>query len=257
MDFEGLANPLSEAALSASVNALRVNSAIIWTVIAVETSGCGFLPDRRPKILFERHIFHNQTHGQFDVVAPDLSNSTPGGYGASGASQYDRLARAIKLNEVAALSSTSWGLGQVLGLNAQIAGFEGPEAMVNAMVQSEDSHLSAMVSFIQHGRLDIPLRNSAWADFAAGYNGPNYRENQYDDKLKANFERLSAGPLPDLRVRAAQILLTYLGFNPGPIDGILGPASRTALNLAGAPATTTIDDSTLSFLQRKLAKPSS
>jgi hypothetical protein len=256
MDFQGLANPLSDAAMSVASNTLDVNSAAIWTVIAVETSGCGFLSDRRPKILFERHIFHDATSGEFDVDAPDLSNSTPGGYGASGAYQYDRLARAIKLNKIAALSSTSWGLGQVLGMNAKIAGFNGAEAMVNAMVQSEDSHLSAMVGFIQHSRLDAALRNSSWSEFAAGYNGPNYRKNQYDDKLRTNFERLSKGPLPDLQVRAAQILLTYLGLDPGPIDGILGSASRAALNSAGAPTTTTIDDSTLNFLRGKLATPS-
>jgi hypothetical protein len=29
---------------------------VLWSVVVVETSGCGFLPDRRPRILFERRI---------------------------------------------------------------------------------------------------------------------------------------------------------------------------------------------------------
>ncbi len=72
--FKGAAEPLSQAGLSEALNILGVTPAAIWSVIAVETSGCGFLPDRRPKILFEHHIFHRQTGGHFDAVAPDLSN---------------------------------------------------------------------------------------------------------------------------------------------------------------------------------------
>jgi len=87
----------------------------------------------------ERHIFHRQTGGHFDAGAPDLSNSTAGGYGHSGAPQYDRLTRAIALDERAALMSTSWGLVQIMGFNAGAAGFSDPASMVTTLVQSEDS----------------------------------------------------------------------------------------------------------------------
>src|SRR5204863_9082982 len=33
---------------------------------SVETSGCGYLPDRRPKILFERHVFSRLTEHRYD-----------------------------------------------------------------------------------------------------------------------------------------------------------------------------------------------
>jgi len=80
----------------------------IWSVLGVETSGCGFLPDRWPKLLFERHIFHRLTGGRFDAEDPDVSQPTPGGYGRSGAHQYNRLAAAaIALNRGAALQSAS------------------------------------------------------------------------------------------------------------------------------------------------------
>ncbi|MCU1238316.1 MAG: Peptidoglycan-binding domain 1 protein [Candidatus Solibacter sp.] len=36
-------------------------AAEIWTVLAVETKGFVYLSDRRPAILFERHILHQQT----------------------------------------------------------------------------------------------------------------------------------------------------------------------------------------------------
>jgi hypothetical protein len=43
--------------------------------------------------------------------------SPPGCYGPRGASQYDRLNRAILKDRTAALQSASWGLGQIMGMN--------------------------------------------------------------------------------------------------------------------------------------------
>ena len=37
------------------------------------------------------------------------------------------------------------------------------------------------------------------------------------------------GPLPDLRVRAIQSYLVYLGYSLGIIDGILGRITRSAI----------------------------
>ena len=250
--FKGAAEPLSQAGLCEALKILGVTPAAIWSVIAVETSGCGFLPDRRPKILFERHIFHRQTGGHFDVDAPDLSNPIAGGYGRSGAPQYDRLNRAIALDERAALLSTSWGLAQVMGFNAAAAGFADPPSMVTAMVQSEDSHLRAMANFIRHSGIDGAMRNGRWDDFAAAYNGPNYQQNQYDEKLDQYYRRYSDGPTPNLTIRAGQMLLMYTGNDPGPIDGVLGQATRNALTKAGAPRNDAVDETILTFLRAKV-----
>src|SRR5215470_1444274 len=110
--FVGDATPLSEQGLANACAVLGIGPAELWTVLRVETSGCGYLPDRRPEILFERHIFHRRTGGRFDATAPDVSDPSPGGYGAAGAHQYDRLAEAVALDRAAALSSASWGIGQ-------------------------------------------------------------------------------------------------------------------------------------------------
>src|SRR5437764_10425590 len=109
--FQGDSQALSRTGLDSVANRVGVQAAEIWTVLAVETSGCGYLPDRRPQILFERHIFHRLTNGQFDDG--DISDPTPGGYGPPGAHQYDRLARAIAKNRNAALQSASWGVAQI------------------------------------------------------------------------------------------------------------------------------------------------
>ncbi|NJM92326.1 MAG: N-acetylmuramidase family protein [Rhodospirillaceae bacterium] len=75
------------------------------------------MPNRRPKILFERHIFHQRTNGKFDATHPDISHPKWGEYGKASA-QYDRLGRAMALDRQAALESASWGLPQVMGFNA-------------------------------------------------------------------------------------------------------------------------------------------
>ncbi len=48
--------------------------------------------------------------------------------------------------------------------------------------------------------------------------------NFYDSKLAAAFQRYQHPPLPDITVRTAQMLLNYVGFNTGGIDGIVAAA---------------------------------
>ena len=81
--FEGKGRPLTDDGLTRARRALGVDLATLWAVMTVETRGCGFLPSRRPVILFERHIFHRITDGRFDARAPDLSNPRAGGIIAS------------------------------------------------------------------------------------------------------------------------------------------------------------------------------
>ena len=228
VEFAGAGAPLTSSGMSRSSSTLGVGLPEMWSVLSVETSGCGFLPDRRPKILFERHVFHRLTGGRFDADDPDVSQPSQGGYGPGGAHQYERLAAAIQLDRAAALQSTSWGLGQIMGENFRIAGFDQIENMVTAMIASEDEQLRAMANFVKGNGMDLPLRNHDWPAFARRYNGPNYAANNYDGLLHYFYEKYASGPTPDLEVRAAQVFLTYKGLSPGAIDGVLGAATRAA-----------------------------
>ena len=227
LPFQGTAWALSTDGLGAVSQKLGVHAPEIWTVLAVETFGCGYLPDLRPRILYERHIFHRLTQGRYDHG--NISDSKPGGYGASGGHQYDRLALAIVKDRTAALQSCSWGIGQIMGENYALAGFAGVEQMVAAMSASEDQQLDAMANFLVGSRLHVPLQAHDWTSFARGYNGSNYAINRYDIRLNGEFQKYSTGGLPDLNVRAAQLYLTYLGFHPGPLDGIAGTRTLSAL----------------------------
>lgn len=227
LPFQGTALALSSDGLAEVASSLGVHAPEIWAVLAVETEGCGYLADRRPQILYERHIFHRLTRGQFDDG--NISDPSPGGYGSTGAHQYERLAAAVAKDRTAALQSASWGLGQIMGENFAAAGFQNVEDLATAMAQSEDLQLAVMGNFLAAGKLRASLQAHDWTTFARGYNGPNFVINRYDVRLNGEFQKFSVGILPDLNVRAAQLYLTYLGFHPGPVDGVAGEHTLSAL----------------------------
>jgi hypothetical protein len=255
MDFSGPSKPLTQAALDEAAGIVGIPDAAMWAVIHVESSGAGYLPDRRPKILFERHKFHRATSGEFDDSHPDISNPRAGGYGAGGAHQYDRLEVALGLDRTAALESASWGLGQVLGSNFEVAGFADVEEMVARMVRSERNQLLGMFNFIDGNNLGRHLRNRNWLAFALGYNGANAEENGYPHKLESAFNTFDGGSTPDIEVRIAQLALTFLGHRPGGVDGLFGNNSRAALRrfqaAEGRPQTTELTAGDLDALIAK------
>jgi N-acetylmuramidase len=253
LPFRCTAEPISPAGVQAAMTTLGVDSSTLWAMLTVETPGSGFLADRRPQILFERHIFHKITSGQFDAGNPDISNAQPGGYGRGGAAQYSRLGEAVALDEDAALQSASWGVGQVMGENFAMVGFASVNEMVAAMCDSEDAQLAAVVSFITSKGLQTALQTQDWATYAKGYNGPNYAQRSYDLHLATYYSYFNnGGLLPDLTIRAAQTCLFFLGFDPKGIDGLIGKNTLTALhefqNEQGIPLTTGIDAGVMAIL---------
>jgi len=245
---------LSNDGLAAVASKLGVFAPEIWTVLAVETSACGYLADRRPCILYERHVFHRLTAGQFDDGR--ISDPCAGGYGAPGAHQYERLNLATRLNRNAALQSTSWGIGQIMGEDFAAAGYRSVEDMVTAMLRSENDQLEAIGNFLIGRELQVALQARDWTTFARRYNGPDYATNCYDVRLNAESQKYLSGLLPDLNIRAVQLYLRYLGFHPGPVDGMAGKCTLSALTefqiQARLVRNTTIDEHTVAQLKAAL-----
>lgn len=229
--FAGAGAPISSEGFAAASTKLGGDRAALWALLAVETKGFGFLPDRRPKILFERHIFHRRTGGRFSQAQPDISSSRSGGYSggySGGGAEYCRLERAMVLDATAALESASWGLGQIMGFNALPLGYSSAAAMVDAFRHSEDAQLDACVRFIRaNPDLTIAFRQRDWARVAFFYNGLAYAANRYDAKLAAAYAAFKI-KAPDIATRTAQALLIYLGYNPNGVDGFFGEATRAA-----------------------------
>lgn len=251
-EFIGSGTPLSAAGLADVCAQLNVGLPELWAVVSVETRGWGFLHDRRPVILFERHVFCRESSGRFDAQAPDLSAASPGGYGRSGDHQYERLERALRLDRQAALKSASWGIGQVMGFHASRVGFADVESMVAAMVASEDEQLRAMFKYCVQAGIDKALREHDWAAFARGYNGRGYAKRAYHKKLAKYFAFYKTHGTPALEVRAAQAYLSFHGYRPGPVDGLWGARTRRALQRfqlgQGIAPSAALDERTLASL---------
>lgn len=235
LEFAGPATPVTDVDIETAAAKIGCAVAAVRAVIEVESRG-GFLPDKRPKILFERHYFHRLTGGKFSAQNPDISHPDWGGYGQGGANQYVRLHKAIGLDRAAALQSASWGNFQVMGSHFKSLGFASVEDFVAAMVSGAPAHLDIFVKFVKKNGLDDELIRRDWDGFARGYNGTKYKENKYDTKLAAAYDFYNAGgphvdsPNPVLRmgdkgeaVKKLQLLLKIAA------DGDFGPATKAAV----------------------------
>lgn len=234
LEFSGPATPMTDAAVENAAQKIGCAVAAVRAVLDVESQG-GFLPDTRPKILFERAYFCRLTGGKYNQSNPGISATTWGGY-QGGAAEYVRLEEAISLDRDAALRSASWGAFQIMGNNFTACGFPSVDDFVNAMVAGEPQQLDAFVAFVKKAGLDDELSRLDWAGFARGYNGPAYQANKYDLKLAAayNFHMAGGaranGPLPVLKmgdtgdnVKKLQAALQVAA------DGDFGPATKTAV----------------------------
>jgi hypothetical protein len=183
---------LTEEDYIAAADKLGVEVAIIKAVAEVESKGKGFLDTGEPVILFERHKFHTFTGGLFDKSHPNISNKKPGGYGKV-SDQHKRLQEAASLDRDAALRSASWGKFQIMGFNWAALGYESVQDFVNAMYISEAEHLDAFLRFITVNNLLQYLKDKNWAKFARGYNGKDYKINDYDGKLARAYKKFKSG----------------------------------------------------------------
>ncbi len=202
--FNQCRNPtlgVAESDYEKAVASLGVEVAAIKAVAEVETSGAAFDDSGRPRILYERHYFHRLTGGKYSAAHADISSPDAGGYGKFSA-QYGKLERAFRLDRDAALRSASWGRFQIMGNNFVAAGFVSVSEFVLAMTRSESEHLAAFVNFVgSNSALLAALRKKNWSAFAAGYNGPGYKKNDYDTKMEAAYKRFApkAPAVPDKR----------------------------------------------------------
>lgn len=206
---DGRFGPLSRAALIAALEAgpdtptgpedwrraavaLGVDVPTIRAVAAVEAAGAGFEAGK-PKILPEPHRFHRLTGGRFGGTHPELSYASWGfrPYPRAAAERYERLARMVALDVDAGLKAVSWGAFQILGENHALCGYLTPWAMALDLSLTEGDQVDAFVSFVKARGLDKALRARDWTAFARGYNGPAFRANRYDEKLRAAYDRIT------------------------------------------------------------------
>lgn len=176
---------------------LGVDVAIIKAIKDVESGNIGgFFKSGYPTILFEGHVFWNElkkrnknpelfVKGNEDILYPKWTKK----YYLSEEGEVSRLNKAMKIDKIAALSSASWGMFQIMGFNYKSCNCHDIDEFVAKMKSSYKEQLKLFVYFIINNDLAKYLRNKDWTGFARKYNGPAYEQNQYDKKLENAYKK--------------------------------------------------------------------
>ena len=164
--------------------------------VNVESSGSGFLPSRRPVILFESYQFFKNLKNvgidpyQYMKQYPDIITDKWIKNYQGGEKEWLRLEKATKIHKEAAQKSASWGLLQIMGSNYSLAGEKNIEDFVTKMSKDEFTQLSLGIEFIKSKGI-VPLMISKdFNGMARIYNGPGYAKNGYGLKLKTEYYKL-------------------------------------------------------------------
>ncbi|WP_182422332.1 N-acetylmuramidase family protein [Aureimonas sp. ME7] len=220
--FKGVARPLDDIDLPRLGYLIGVGEDEIHAVIDVETAGGAWDAKGRPKMLFEPHRFWKNlgAGSKRDRAAREGLAYPSWGEKPYPKDSYPRLSQAMAIDETAALKSASWGLGQILGENHAMLGYDTVQDMVLDFLDDADKHLEGMVNFILAAKLDPKLRAHDWAGFARGYNGPQYAKHSYHTKLKTAFDWWSKKPDTPWSPEAAPIVVPIPTPRPKPVPTI-------------------------------------
>lgn len=179
------ASSVTDADIATLATRLGCSAKQLKAVAKVESGGSAFDRFGRPKILFERHLFHRLTGGRFSLTP--WSNPTGGGYNED---SWDKLSRAACVDPLAAFAAASWGKFQILGMHWDGLGYPSSLEMAYTTVTSEAAHYEMLARYVERNNLQgalqklstDPERNVA---FARAYNGPGFKKFSYDTKLAA------------------------------------------------------------------------
>ncbi len=235
-DFYGAAKRAPSSTIDNWANMRNIEPEVLWAVAAVESPRGAYLPDGRPYILFESHVFGKLTKYKFNKTHPKISArgwAGPGTYGASGAFQYTRLEEAMRLDESAALQSCSWGRFQIMGFHWKMLGFSSVQDMVKALVESEANQFLAFFKFMDNKGIIPALQAKDWDQIAYRYNGSGYRKNRYHIKMRNAYTSLTSNVLrrgmKGPKVANLQLLLRKHSHPEVRADSHFGPATERAL----------------------------
>jgi hypothetical protein len=182
--YYGTGRKISAADFTALANKYNIAESRLRAVAEVEARGSGYDSQNRLIALYEPHIAYRYTKGavrdklvKAGIAYKDWVRNYP-------KTSYDRidLCASIAGDEIAAMS-TSFGMGQCMGFNHAMLGFPTALSMVQWMAQSEANQLEGIIKFAQAKGIFEALKSGKWEVFAAGYNGKQYKANNYHVKL--------------------------------------------------------------------------
>lgn len=203
MIFKGKAKRIDDIDLPEVGSKIGVGEDIVHTFIEVETRGTGFDKQGRVVILFEPHVFYRHLKGEKRARAVEQGLAYPKwGTKPYPKDSYSRLVRAMEIDETAALKACSWGMGQIMGENFHMVGYDSVQHMVQAFADDEETHLEAMIEFVKHNSIDDDLRRieaktkagqkvtaADWIPIVRVYNGAGYAKNDYHNRAARAYNK--------------------------------------------------------------------
>lgn len=198
---KGRAEAITDADMAALASEIGCHPADLEAIAIVESNGFGWFKDGRMKILFEKHWFYK-------LVPPSKRNAAVkaglarkswvapknGGYKdqSNADARYRLLARAMEMDEEAALQSISMGRFQIMGFNHGLCGFASAKQMWTAFLDSEKNQLRAFATFLRKKGLYPALIARDFAKIETVYNGGGLN-GAYARKMKTEADKLRAG----------------------------------------------------------------
>ena len=184
--------------VSAMAASEDLDPAALEAVLEVESGGAVFARvDGRmePLIRWEGHYFYRLCKTSVRALARQSGLASPRAGAVANpptqAARWAMLRRAAELDHEAAYQSVSWGVGQVMGAHWQALGYASVDALAAEARSGFEGQLRLMLRFLAHAGLLYALRRHDWAGFARGYNGPAYRRNGYDGRLRSAYAACS------------------------------------------------------------------
>lgn len=172
-----------------------VDVAIGLAVLRVEAGGVAFGKDGRMIVRFEPHVFRGSLRNQalfdahFQVGVGGVSTWDGAGhrfraglldpwrpFHGNQATEWEALIVARTLSDEGALRSISMGAGQVMGFNHRAVGYESARAMFDALHDSAEAQVHAMLTYCKSRGLIGALAQGDFLAFARGYNGSGQAE---------------------------------------------------------------------------------
>ena len=186
---------ISEEAWEKASRSLGVEVAVLKAIHSVETSGASFLASGYPALLFEAHIFYKELkkRGKNPEV---FLKSHPGIISRvwnrklykGGQDEVPRINEAFLLSPEASICSASFGAFQICGFNYGLCGYLSVYDFYKDIWSSEEGQLNILSGYLKGSGIVPYMKSKNFQEIARRYNGPGYKQNGYDTKLKAAYE---------------------------------------------------------------------
>jgi hypothetical protein len=199
--------------LDAEAPKFGLDPRVVRAVMQAESGQMPFGPDGRVMIRFEPHVFARftaqkalgssrrptdaqvATYGKV-VLNPGMAHINDGRRRTGGqAAEWETLGRAKAIDADAAIQSTSFGLGQIMGFNYRLAGYASPQALADAFSTSSTEQVMGMLRMISNVPKQLnALRNKDYATFVSSYNGAavgTQKNLGYVKRMEAAYAKLA------------------------------------------------------------------